>query len=132
MALALQGDALAAVWHASAPAEDGSQVLDWAVYELATLSQTAAGCLPLSAGAGIAWLGFGEDGELVAYDTAARHLPDISPSHGWELGRILSRTHSTQKVSNSYLRQLSQDTMCMMLFNMESRKEELCPTSMSI
>ena len=91
MALASQGDALAAVWHAGAPVEDGSQVLGWAVYELATLSQTAAGRLPLSAGAGIAWLGFGEDGELVAYDTAARYLLDIL--RRWELGRMLSRMH---------------------------------------
>ena len=101
MALASQGDLLAAVWHAGAPVEDGSQVLDWAVYELATLSQTAAGRLPLSAGAGIAWLGIGEDGELVAYDTAARYLLDILLSLGvgedveLDAQRVFSQTRTS-------------------------------------
>ena len=72
VALAAHGNALAAVWHAGPPTEDGTQTLDYAVFELAPLTQASAGRLPLSAGAALAWLGFGEAGQLAAYDTAVR------------------------------------------------------------
>ena len=72
VALAAHGNALAAVWHAGPPTEDRTQTLDYAVFELAPLTQASAGRLPLSAGAALTWLGFGEAGQLAAYDTAVR------------------------------------------------------------
>lgn len=72
VALAAYGNKLAVVWHAGWPTVDGSQTLHYAVFELALLTQASAGHLPLSAGATLAWLGFGEAGQLAAYDTAVR------------------------------------------------------------
>ncbi|KAK9837086.1 hypothetical protein WJX81_001820 [Elliptochloris bilobata] len=71
VALAVQGNVLAAVWHAGLPAGDGSQALEYTLYEFAPLTQAASGRVPLGTGAALAWLGFGEAGELAAYDTAA-------------------------------------------------------------
>ncbi len=79
VALAMQGAALAAVWHAAAPDAAGGQILDCAVCDLAVRAKVAGGRMPLSAGAGLAWLGFGEDGELLAYDTQARAGARTSP-----------------------------------------------------
>jgi len=81
----MQGAALAAVWHAAAPDAAGGQILDCAVCDLAVRAKVAGGRMPLSAGAGLAWLGFGEDGELLAYDTQARAGARTSPGvRSWQ------------------------------------------------
>lgn len=58
VALAAHGHLLAAVWHAAAPTPSGDQQLAYAIYDVAEQREVAAGALPLSPGATLAWLGF--------------------------------------------------------------------------
>lgn len=69
VALAAQGDQLAAVWHAGMPAAAGDQCLAYSVLGVGAQALAHAGPLALSAGASLQWLGFSEEGLLAAYDS---------------------------------------------------------------
>ena len=69
VALAAQGDQLAAVWHAGMPAADRDQCLHCSVLGVGAQAALHSGPLCLSAGASLQWLGFSEEGMLAAYDS---------------------------------------------------------------
>lgn len=70
VAVAARGSRLAVVYHRSAPAEDGTQSLEYLLVDTLERRRLQVGPVALSAGALLTWLGFSDEGVLCTGDSA--------------------------------------------------------------
>lgn len=69
VALAAQGNALAAVWHGGWDMAHENSSLKFAVLDVNYKTQVCSGRLPLGQHSELAWLGFSKEGLLSTWDT---------------------------------------------------------------
>ncbi|XP_021757215.1 WD repeat and HMG-box DNA-binding protein 1-like [Chenopodium quinoa] len=62
-------DKLAVVTHSSQPLPSNHQMLEFRVFNISNGTQPLKGCLPLSPGSNLTWIGFSEEGHLASYDS---------------------------------------------------------------
>lgn len=73
VALAARGSKVAAVWHAAAPLgshKNPEQQLAYSIFDVDSQTAASQGCLPITPGAQLTWLGFSDEGALASGDSA--------------------------------------------------------------